>query len=129
MDGKVIQINGTDYTDFFPKRGYTVLYSKVHGNNEGLMLDGSYTEDTLAVKATVSSVFMPLTEEQQSAFLADLFSDDYATVYYFDPKKNAYRTAVMIYEVAEVKYKGASITGDEYWTGLAVTFTDRFGME
>lgn len=128
MEEKTIQINGTDYTNLFPKTGYTVGYTKVHGANEGTMLDGSYTEDTIAVKAVVSSPLMPLTSAQQNAFLSDLFSDDYATVYYFDPKKNAYRTAVMLYEVEAVKYRGIGGTGNEYWTGLAVKFTDRFSM-
>ena len=129
MDEKTIQINGTDYTSYFPQRGYEVTYTKVHGSNEGVMLDGSYTEDTIAVKAVVSSPLLPLTADQQSAFLADLFSDDYATVYYFDPKKNAYRTAVMLYEVQSTQYRGYGGTAHEYWTGLAVTFTDRFAME
>ena len=129
MEEKTIQINGTDYTSYFPKRGYMVQYSKVHGANEGTMLDGSFTEDTIAIKAVVSSPLMPLTTDQQNAFLADLFSDDYATVYYFDPRKNAYRTAVMLYEVEAVKYRGVGGTGQEYWTGLSVTFTDRFAME
>ena len=129
MARKTIQINGTDYSEYFPPSGYEVSYIKVKGNNEGLMLDGSYTEDILAIKAVVSSPLMPLTEAQQSAFLQDVLSDDYVTVYYFDPRKNAYRSAVMQYEVNPTKHRGTGANNNEYWTGLAVTFTDRFKME
>lgn len=129
MARKTIQINGTDYTTYFPPAGYIVTYIKVTGSNEGTMLDGSDTEDTIAVKAVVSSPLMPLTEAQQSTLLQDLLSDDYATVYYFDPRKNAYRTAVMRYEIDSMQHRGTGANAEEYWTGLAVTFTDRFNME
>jgi len=129
MAQKTIQINGTDYTAYFPPAGYEVSYEKVSGQNEGLMLDGSFTEDTIAVKAVVTVHTMPLTEEQQSSLLQSLYSDDYATVYYFDLRKNAYRSAVMRYEVTKVKHRGNGSDGNEYWTGLSITFEDRFNME
>lgn len=129
MAQKTIQINGTDYTAYFPPSGYEVTYEKVSGQNEGLMLDGSYEEDILAIKAVVSSPLMPLTEEQQSNFLQNVLSDDYATVYYFDPRMNAYRSAVMRYEVGTTKHRGTGADENEYWTGLTVKFTDRFRME
>ena len=129
MARKTIQINGVDFTDYFPPCGYEVDYVKVTGNNEGLMLDGSYTEDVLAIKAVVHSQLMPLTEEQQSYFLQTMQADRYASVYYFDPKKNAYRTAVMQYETDTTRHRGTGTNGSEYWTGLAVTLTDRYNME
>lgn len=129
MAQKTIQINGTDYTAYFPPAGYEVSYEKVSGQNEGLMLDGSYEEDTLAIKAVVSSPLMPLTEEQQSKIVSDILSDDYASVYYFDPRKNNYRSAVMRYEIGTMKHRGTGADSNEYWTGLTVKFTDRFNME
>ena len=129
MARKTIQINGTDFTAYFPEAGYQVNYIKESGTNEGLMLDGSYTEDVIAVKAVVSSPLLPLTEEHQSSFLQTLYSDDYAGVYYFDPRKNDYRSAVMRYEINPMKHRGNGTDGNEYWTGLAVTFTDRFNWE
>lgn len=129
MARKTMQVNGTDYTSFFPPSGYEVSYIKVKGNNEGTMLNGAYTEDIIAIKAVVSSPLMPLTEAQQSQFIQDVLSDDYASVYYFDPRKNTYRTAVMQYEIKPMKHRGTGADNNEYWTGLAVTFTDRFKME
>ena len=129
MAQKTIQINGTDYTTYFPPAGYEVSYEKVSGQNEGLMLDGSYEEDTLAIKAVVSSPLMPLTEEQQSKIVSDILSDDYASVYYFDPRKNTYRSAIMRYEIGTMKHRGTGADSNEYWTGLTVKFTDRFNME
>ena len=129
MARKTIQLNGVDFTAFFPPEGYEVEYIKVTGSNEGTMLDGSYTEDVLAIKAVVSSPLMPLTEEQQSLFLQTIQSRDYASVYYFDPKKNAYRKPDMQYQIERMRHRGTGANGSEYWTGLAVTFTDRFNME
>ena len=129
MARKTIQINGTDYTNLFPPAGYEVSYAKITGNNEGTMLNGAYTEDTIAIKAVVSSPLIPLTEAQQSGFIQNLLSNDYATVYYFDPRKNAYRTAVMQYNISTTKHRGTGADGNEYWTGITVTFADRYNME
>lgn len=129
MAQKTIQINGTDYTAYFPPAGYDVSYEKVKGQNEGLMLDGSYEEDVIAIKAVIFSPLMPLAEDLQSRFLQDLMSDDYASVYYFEPKLNAYRSAVMLYEIGTTKHRGTGADGNEYWTGLTVKFTDKFKLE
>lgn len=129
MARKTIQINGVDCTAMFPPSGYAVNYLKVTGQNEGTMLDGSTTEDIIALKAEVSSPLMPLTEDQQSEFLQNLLSDDYASVYYFDPRKKAYRTAVMLWEVSPTKHRGTGADQNEYWSGLSVRFTDRFNWE
>lgn len=128
MARKTFQINGVDYTSCCPPAGYTVQYKKVDGGNSGTMLNGAFTEDTIALKAVVHLQFMPLTETQQSNILKNLLSDDYATIYYFDPHKNAYRSAVMTYEIEEAKHRGTSVDTNEYWTGLALTLTDRYNM-
>lgn len=38
------------------------------------MLDGSFTEDILAIKAVITCTCMPLTETQLNALLAQLYS-------------------------------------------------------
>jgi len=126
---KPIYINGTDYTALFPAAGYEVNYIKETGANAGLMINGAYNEDTLALKAVVSSPLMPVDEDQQAAFLQDVMSSDYASVYYFEPSRKNFRTAVMRWELGKTKYRGLGADGKLYWTGMAVTFTDRYDME
>ena len=48
---KTIKINDVDFTSMFTPVGYSVGYKSIQGNNGGLMLDGSYTEDEIAQKA------------------------------------------------------------------------------
>lgn len=123
---KDLYVNGVNSSDILPEAGYSVIYDKVTGQNGGLMLDGTEEEDLLAIKAVCSFPLMPLNERKQSAFLQNLMSDKYATIYYFDPRQNAYRTAVMKWTLTETKHRGQGADGNEYWTGLTVTFRDRF---
>lgn len=124
-EGKRIVINGTDYTDFFTKLGYTVQYESVQGNNAGLMLDGSYTEDELKVRAIVTLPCMPLNEEQLGEILREVYSSSYHRVEFFDPKSNGYKTEEMRRNVSRQKYRGRGADGVEYWTGTVITFTTR----
>lgn len=126
MSQKTIMINGVDHTSDFPPRGESINYIKVQGQNEGLMLNGAYTEDILATKAVWSSPVMPLSEARLSALLWDIKQDTYATVYFFDANINAYRTAVMRWELSgQNQHKGTGSNGVEYWAGMTVTFTER----
>lgn len=126
MAVKTIMINGVDHTDDFPPRGATVNYIKVKGQNEGLMLDGTYTEDILAIKAVWSSPVMPLPEDRLSALLRDIKSDTYVTFNYFDPDQNAYRSAIMRWEISgDNRHKGSGSDNNEYWSGMTVTFTEK----
>lgn len=130
MAQKRIEINGKDFTDWFAPYDESVSYIKVKGQNEGLMLDGSYTEDVIAIKAVFSRKTQPMPEETLNTLLQTLLSGIYARVSYFDPRKNAYRyNVVMQYEITETVHRGTGSDGKEYWTGLTVTFTDRFSME
>lgn len=129
MAVKNFRINGTDYTSLLPAEGYSVRYQKVEGRNAGTMLSGAYTEDVIAVKAVLTVPLLPMTEEQQSALLTSLYSDDYATVYYYDPRKANYRQAVMRYETQDANSRGLTVGRSEYWTGQQLTFEDRFNWE
>lgn len=125
---KTLMINGTDYSAFFSSEGYKVQYTEVKGKNEGLLLNGSYEKDVIAVKAVVTVPLVPMTEEQVSNLLQNVFSATYASVYYFDLRMNAYRSAVMMYETGEIQYCGRGANNNEYWKGPALVFTDKFNM-
>lgn len=122
---KTIKIDGTDYTDFFTRVGYSVTYQSIQGKNGGLMLDGSYTEDELALKAVVALPCKALNEEKLSALLTKVYSAVYHQIYYFDPKTNSYRTMEARRAVSQQNYRGFSTNGYEFWTDAVVTFTER----
>ena len=122
---KEISINGVDCSSLFMRYGYSVNHKKIHGANGGTMLDGSTTEDVIAVKAVISLSFMPQTEEDLSAFLSSLYGSDYATVYYYDPKEGAYRTIEAIYSEMNAKHLMTNINDNEMWQPGAMTLTER----
>lgn len=124
-EGKTIKINGTDYTSYFTRIGYSVAYESVQGNNAGLMLDGSYTEDELKIRTVVTLPCMPLDQEKLSDILQEVYASSYPVVEYFDPMTRSYKTAEMRREVSEQTYKGQGTNGLEYWTGTVIIFTTR----
>lgn len=121
---KQIKINNVDYTGFFTPTGYTVSYKKVRGPNSGYMLDGSYTDDVVAVKAVITTICMPLNETQLQKFLTAA-SDTYVNVYFYDPRLGTYRTAEMMPSDTTQKFRGSGAGLVDYWTGTVVQFTER----
>lgn len=122
---KMFKINDTDFTHMFTSRGYMVQYQSVQGNNAGQMLDGSYMEDELAVKAVVKLNVLPLNEDQVSALLQEIYAKPYVTLYYFDPKQGAYLEKVFRRNATEQKYRGFGSDGKEYWTAAVLTLTEK----
>lgn len=122
---KTIKINGKDFTRMFTPRGYVVRYESVQGNNGGLMLDGSTTEDELAIKAVVSLPVMPLNEVDVATLLQAIYSEPYVTLYFYDPLVGGYRETLFRRSQAEQKYRGFGSDGKEYWTGPALTLTEK----
>lgn len=121
---KAIKINSADFTAYFTPVGYKVKHKKIKGPNEGYMLDGSFTEDTLAVKAVVTCTCMPLTETQFNTLLTQLYSGT-LSVYFYDPKTGGYRTADMTCEPPEGVDRGQGTNAAEYWTGMVLVFTEK----
>lgn len=122
---KTIKINGTDRTDITAGLGYSVSYVKVHGNNGGTMIDGSETEDVLAVKAVVSVPLLPTTIEEAEEIIADVYSDTYAEVYFYDLLTGNYKTSSCIYEDISAVPLLSSIDGNDYWYCGTLNFTER----
>ncbi len=122
---KIVKINGVDVTDKVTPSGYKVRYESVQGNNSGRMLDGSYTEDEIAKKAVVTIPFMPLSENDISELLGNIYGEPYTSLYYYDPFKKAYITIASRRNVSEQKYVGTGTNGTEYWVGTVATFTER----
>lgn len=122
---KTIKINGKDFTRMFTRYGYVVRYESVQGNNGGLMLDGSTTEDELAVKAIADLPVMPLNEEDVATLLQEIYSEPYVTLYFYDPKLGGYRETLFRRNQSQQKYRGFGSDGKEYWTGPALTLTEK----
>lgn len=122
--GKTIKINGIDFTDYFTPSGYKVTHKKIEGPNKGYMLDGSYTEDILAIKAVITCTCMPLSETKLNTLLSQLYSG-VLSVYFFDPKTGGYRTANMACEPPESVDRGQGTDATEYWTGMVLVMTEK----
>lgn len=121
---KTIKINGVDFSSMFTPYGYTVQYKKVRGPNSGDMLSGEHTDDVRAWKAEVRCVCVP-TSEADLAKLLTICEDTYVNVYYFDIKTNSYRNAIMMPSEPIQKHAGVGTNGVNYWTGTAITFTEK----
>ena len=121
---KTIKINGIDFTSYFTPVGYKVGHKKIKGPNEGYMLDGSFTEDVLAIKAVITCTCMPLTETQLNTLLEQLYSGN-LSVYFFDTQSGGYRTANMMCDPPEGVDRGTGTNATEYWTGMVLAFTEK----
>lgn len=122
---KSIKINAIDFTELFTPYGYTVQYKKVTGPNSGYMMNGDYTDDLRAMKAVITCICLPTTEVQLSSLLAQIYADKYCSVYFFDPKINNYRSAIMIPSEITSMHRGRGSNELDYWTGTKLTFTER----
>ena len=122
---KEIHINGTNRTSLFTKYGYAVGYKKIRGRNGGTMLDGSTTEDIIAIKAVVTLPLMPLSEEQLNELIADIYGGDYVTLYYFDIRTNAYIEAEFMYSEITGRHIMQNAFDTEMWLAGSLTLTER----
>lgn len=113
---KNITINNVDCAKTFTKYGYLVTHKKIHGAAGGTMLDGSTTEDVIAIKASINLTLMPQTEEALVSFLKSLYGSDYAAVNYYDPFYGEYRNIEAIIGELEVKHTFVNVNGDDIWT-------------
>lgn len=121
---KTISINGQDMTKFStPHKDYRVAYKKISGGSSGYMMDGSYTEDTVSVKAQIVWTLLPMKDAEYQAFLKSIYKNTYATVYYYDPRYG-YRTIEAMYELGEAQCVTDLIDGDR-WILSPISLTER----
>ena len=125
LRNKDIFINNTNYTQYFTKTGYEVEYESVQGDNAGLMLDGSYTEDEIKLRTILTLYCMPLNETQLKNILQEVYSSPYHIVKFFDPKSGKSVVQEMRRTVSKQVYKGFGSDRNAYWTGTVITFTTR----
>ena len=122
---KTIILNGKDCTRMFTRTGYVVSYRSVQGNNGGVMLDGSYTDDELALKVDIKLPVMSLSEDDIVTLLSIIYDGEYVSVNFFDPKEKTYRDSVFRRSQMEQKYRGFGSDGREYWTGPSLTLMEK----
>lgn len=122
---KEIKINDIDCSTIFTRYGYSVSYTKVLGDAGGTMLDGSVTEDVIAVRPVISLTFMPCTEDALSAFVAELYKHEYAQVYYYDLRTGEYTTIEAIYSEISATHRLTGTDGNDYWFAGTITFEGR----
>lgn len=117
-------IDGLDISQLCPQAGYTVSYEFVNGGQGGLMMDATESVDELGQKEIVNFPLMPLTEEQAKTVLELVIPTAIHQVLYISPKDGT-RTRTMRRSVNQITYRGRGGTGNEYWTGLVLTFRDK----
>mgnify|MGYP006928641629 FL=1 len=122
---KEIKVNNIDSSSIFTRYGYSVTYKKIMGDAGGDMLDGSTTVDVIAVRPIVTFGFMPVTEDKLSEFIANLYKNDYAQVYYFDLREREYKTIEAIYSDIQAGHRLTGTDGSEYWFANTITFEGR----
>lgn len=122
---KNLVINNIDCATLFPRYGVAVSYKKVHGSAGGTMLDGSTTEDVIAIKAEIELNFIPQSEEIMTDFLKSLYSEPYAEVTYFDPMNGAERTIEAMYSEMRVQHLFENSRTQEIWRMHSITLTER----
>lgn len=121
---KEIWINGKDYTKYFAHRNWKVEYQSIKGNNAGRMLDGSYVEDEIAIKAVITLSLMPLNETQAATLLDEVLYNVYPKIKYYDLRTGAYREIETIRKISSSTYWGTCVGGD-YWGNTTITLTER----
>lgn len=122
---KEIKVNNIDCSSIFTRYGYSVAYKKIMGDASGDMLDGSTTEDVIAIRPVVTFGFMPVDEDKLSAFIASLYKNDYAQLYYFDLRERAYKTIETIYSDIQAVHRLTGTDGKDYWFASTITFEGR----
>lgn len=121
---KTFKINGKDYTSFFAHRNWKLEYELIKGSNAGRMLDGSYTEDEIAIKAKITLSCMPLDESQAAALLEEVLSTVYPKLYYYDLRAGEYREIETLRKISSATYWGECVGGN-YWGNTTITLTER----
>ena len=122
---KEIKVNNIDCSSIFTRYGYSVTYKKIMGDASGDMLDGSTTEDVRAIRPVVTFGFMPVDEDKLSEFIASLYKNDYAQLYYFDLRERAYKTIETIYSDIQAGHRLTGTDGKDYWFASTITFEGR----
>lgn len=120
----VLKINGIDFSSYVEKNSYLVSYETREGNNGGMMLDGSWTNDIIAFKATVTFTIVGMT----AARLAEITSaclDQYVNLTYLDTRTNSQRTAQFMPSVGTATYAFARHGLDYFRNGMTLTFRER----
>lgn len=121
---KDIQLNDVDCSNVFTA-GYDVTYEKRRGNNAGYMLDGSHTDDVIAIKAVIKLPVLPMVENEIGDFLS-LLATEYVKVYYYDPLQKKYRTIEAEPDEVGAAFLFENVDGENMWqTTDKVVLTER----
>ena len=87
------------------------------------MLDGSERVDELAQWAVITFPCMPLTEGQLQTLLSMVIPSPTHKLTYYDPTHGD-RTIYVRRSVSTPKNRGKGADGNEYWTGIVLTFKE-----
>lgn len=117
-------IDGVDISRLCPAAGYTVSYEFVDGGQGGLMMDASESVDELGQKEIITFPLLPLTEEQAKQVLDLVIPQPLHQVQYISPKDGTTQHT-MRRTISQAQYRGRGGTGNQYWTGIVLTFKEK----
>lgn len=127
MAQKIIHINGVNCSHLFKEQGYSVGEKKILGPFSGTMLDGTQTEDLIALKDVLELPLEPLSEEEICSLMTLIREGSkfpYVEIYYFSTNYGAYRTAVFIRgEITNSQYF-ISNSNTAYYMENKLSFTE-----
>lgn len=118
----VFMINGIDFSPYLYRYGLAIQYSKVYGDNGGVLVDGTEVVDLVKVRTILTAACNPLTSERLSK-LADVCREEYVVVDFEDPNGGRQRKE-MIPDLSAAN-KSLTVGGITYWEGLVITLRER----
>ena len=113
------KVDGVDFTDLVHKYGYSVVYERIHGENDFVYLDGNEEDDILQIKPVVTVRLNDAPDAQATAFLAAVCKNKVSLTYY-DPRAGAVLTRDALPTVSEVALL-LEDGGTHWWKGWTVT--------
>ena len=109
----ILKIDGTDFSPFVSKYGYSVRYNKIKGSNDVTTMDGTLHEDILARKAIVNVQLNPMTSEDLAS-LENAIQRDYCLVTFYDTASGENKTTNMRCQLNNAEVVLNKLTG-LYW--------------
>lgn len=119
-----LYINGTNYSSYANKYGYSINYVERHGQNGGLLQSGEQIVDLLRRAPVITWVLNDLPQSMLTQLLSAC-EDNYVSVTYFDTRTNQDKTDVFHPSISQQSLATTTSAGVKWFNGLVLTLTAR----
>lgn len=124
MSRPTLFINGTDYSTYASKYGYTINYTERNGPNGGILQSGVQMTDLLRRAPVITWVLNDLPQQKLSDLLT-VCEDNYVSVTYFDTRSNQDKTGMFHPNISQQSLALTTPGGVKWFTGMVLTLTAR----